>query len=91
MNGIITKAFAKTAVQWHGIWVRLYTSQIETLLDAGESYASTKLSGLSGRCAAHGMKAVQAAKRGGFYQKGRVVPFPQRVERENAQRVSIEQ
>lgn len=90
MNGIIAKAFAKTAVQWHRIWVRLYTSQIETLLDAGESYASPKLFGLSGRCAAHGMKAVLIAKRDEVYKRGRIVNLPDRKGTDSIQADALE-
>lgn len=90
MNSIIAKAFAKTEVQWHRIWVRLYTSQIETLLDAGESYASPKLSGLSGRCAAHGMKAVLIAKRDEVYKRGRIVNLPDRKGTDSIQADALE-
>lgn len=76
MIGIVLKAFLKLAARWHGHWLRVDTARLEKLLEKGEPYTSPKLAKLSGRCKTHGLKAVRAAKKGGFYKRGRVVHFP---------------
>lgn len=91
MGGIIAKTWAKLAVRWHRTGRRLYTARIEALLAAGEPYISPKLSRISGKCAAHGIKAVAAAKKGGFYKRGRIVPFPNRRAAKSVHRDSLEQ
>ena len=68
MAGIVLKIFAKMVARWHRYWLDFYTTKSNKLIAKGEPYTSPKLVRLSGRCTARGMKAVRAAKRGGFYK-----------------------
>lgn len=76
MSGIIAQTAARLSARWHSAYVRRANARLEKLLRAGEPYASPELARLSGRCAAHGVKAVMAAKKGGFYKRGRIVWLP---------------
>ena len=91
MAGIVFKGFAKISARWHWHWLRFDTAKIEKRMERGEPYTSPKLSGLSGRCATHGMKEVQAAKKGGFYKRGRMAAFPYGIMMEAEQRDALEQ
>lgn len=91
MDGIVLKAFAKIAARWHRLWLCLYTAMIKRLVNKGYPYTSPKLSTLSGRCAAHGMKAVLIAKRNEVYKRGRMVAFPYGIMMEAEQRDALEQ
>lgn len=90
MDGIVSRAFAKIAARWHRLWLCLYTAMIKRLVNKGYPYTSPKLSTLSGRCAAHGIMAVKAAKRGGFYKRGRLVVFPKEQSMRDTQERALE-
>ena len=85
MAGIVLKIFAKMLARWHRYWLDFYTTKSNKLIAKGEPYTSPKLVRLSGRCTARGMKAVRAAKRGGFYKRGRIVWLPQAAGAEDRQ------
>jgi hypothetical protein len=85
MAGIVLKIFAKMAARWHRYWLGFYTAKSNKLIAKGEPYTSPKLVRLSGCCTARGMKAVRAAKRGGFYKRGRIVRLSQAAGAEDRQ------